>query len=136
MDTTFAASTKGSLTRLTVNSFVEMMLARVSSGFFDVTGNEMLRRGGLCATCQNHEMDDYVTWCEDECCPPARNSYTQARLSARVVGQTGDAHLDRDRLGRPFVAIVESRAIGRGTTALVNNEYTRLKSIPHVREQG
>ena len=58
VDTTFAASTKGSLTRLTVNSLVAIIFARVSSGFCDVTENEMLRSGGLCATL---EMDDYVT---------------------------------------------------------------------------
>lgn len=66
----------GSLTRLTVNSLVAMMFSRVSSGFCDVTANDTLRRGGLCATFFffNHEMDDYVTRCGEEYSPPARNS--------------------------------------------------------------
>lgn len=49
------------------------------------------------------------------------------------------AHLNSVRLGRPWVETVESSPIGRGTTALVNNEYTRLyelKSIPHVQKQS
>lgn len=56
IDVTFAASTNGSLTMLTVNSLVAIMFARVSSGFCDVTENEMLRRGGLCATLPNHKL--------------------------------------------------------------------------------
>ena len=36
------------------------------------------------------------------------------------------AHLNNVRLGRPLVETVESSAIGRGATALVNNEYTCL----------
>ena len=58
--TTFAASTNGSLTRLTVNSFVAIIFARVSSDLWVVTARETLTRGGLCATLHDHEIDLYV----------------------------------------------------------------------------
>lgn len=56
-----------------------------------------------------------------------RSSYTRpARSLVLGCDATRRAHLDSVRLGRPLVETVESSAIGRGTTALVNNEYTRL----------
>lgn len=45
-----AASTKGSLMMLTVNSLVASMFSRLSLGFLFERENETLNNGGLCAT--------------------------------------------------------------------------------------
>ncbi len=46
-----AASTKGSLIMLTVNSFVALIFSLVSFGFRGLRENETLRRGGLWEIC-------------------------------------------------------------------------------------